>query len=170
MNRATSSVQANAAGQLFAGRSVASYRDGGALRLRETQFHADAVGIVEEELRIAGARHNALAEFDVLGPEPVAHALSIGSGKGNMVEAAGVLVFLLGATHHDAFAGFARTHQVHGSGAAGIEPVAREVQRRAGGVFGFHPLAIGYLGAFEITGSDRVVLESSEWVRGFRLW
>src|SRR5450631_601446 len=89
-------------------RNVVQYQDGGTLGLREIQLHANTVGIVEEELRIAGARHNALAEFHVPGLQPVAHALNIAGGKGNMVEAAGVLVFLLGATHHDAFAGFAR--------------------------------------------------------------
>jgi hypothetical protein len=30
----------------------------------KVQFDADAIRIVEEELRIAGARHDALAEFD----------------------------------------------------------------------------------------------------------
>jgi hypothetical protein len=47
--------------------------DGGALRLREIQLHADAVGIVEKELRIAGARHDTLAEFHVSGLQALAH-------------------------------------------------------------------------------------------------
>jgi hypothetical protein len=35
------------------------------LCLRKIQFDADAVGIVEEYLGVARARHDALAEFDV---------------------------------------------------------------------------------------------------------
>src|SRR5258708_39781090 len=79
----------------------ADFASRSALRLREIQLHADAVGIVEEELRIAGARHNALAEFHVPGLQTLAHAVGIGRGKGNVVEAASVLIFLLGATPHD---------------------------------------------------------------------
>src|ERR1035437_9715925 len=78
--------------------------------LGEIQLHADTVGIVEKELRIAGARHDALAEFHVFGLQALAHAFYIGRRKGDMVEAAGVLVFLLGAAHHDALARFARAH------------------------------------------------------------
>src|ERR1700682_1407908 len=95
-----------------------------ALRLREIQLHADAVGIVEEELRIAGARYDALAEFHVAGLQALAHAVDVGRGKGDMVEAAGVLVFLLGTADHDAFTRLARAHQVHRCDTPGIEPVA----------------------------------------------
>ena len=35
------------------------------LCLGEIQLHADAIGIVEKELRVAGARDDALAEFHV---------------------------------------------------------------------------------------------------------
>src|ERR1700682_1869069 len=52
-----------------------------ALRLREIQLHADAVGIVEEELRIAGARYDALAEFHIAGLQALAHAVDVGRGK-----------------------------------------------------------------------------------------
>ena len=34
--------------------------------LGEIQFNSNAIGIVEEELGVAGARHGALAEFDIL--------------------------------------------------------------------------------------------------------
>src|SRR6202040_1924301 len=82
-----------------------------ALRLGEIQLHADAVGIVEEELRVAGARHDALAEFHASRLQALAHTVDIGRRKGDVVEAAGVFVLLLGATHHDAFARLARAHQ-----------------------------------------------------------
>src|ERR1700674_2425422 len=101
------------------------------LGLREIQLHADAVGIVEEKLRITGSRHDALAECDVFGLQTLAYPFNVGGGKSDMVEAAGVLVFFLGAAHHDAFARLARAHQMHGSHAAGIEPVAGEIERRS---------------------------------------
>src|SRR6266481_8370455 len=62
----------------------------GALRLGKIQFHADAVGIVEKELRIAGARHDALAEFDILRQQALAHTVDVGRGKGDLVEPASV--------------------------------------------------------------------------------
>src|ERR1700682_3593677 len=62
------------------------------LRLGEVQLHTDPVGIVKEELRVAGARHDALAEFHVPGLQAPAHTVDIGRGKGDVVEAAGVLV------------------------------------------------------------------------------
>src|SRR5438128_469058 len=65
--------------------------------LREIQFHTDAVGIVEEELGIAGARHDALAEFDVSRLQPPAHALDVAGGKGDVIEPSGIFVFLFGA-------------------------------------------------------------------------
>src|SRR6202030_2351453 len=105
--------------------------DGGASRLRKIQLHADAVGIVEEELGVAGARHDALAEFHAFGLQALAHAVDVAGGKGDMVEAAGVLVFLRGAAHHDALARLARAHQMHGGGAAGIEPITGEIERWA---------------------------------------
>src|SRR2546429_8828592 len=58
--------------------------------LREIQFHADAVGIVEKELRVAGARHDALAEFHVPRLQPLAHALDIAGGEGDVIEPPGV--------------------------------------------------------------------------------
>src|SRR6478672_9764641 len=100
-------------------------------RLREIQLHPDAIGIVEKELGVAGARHDALAEFYVLGLQALAHALDVACRKSDVVEPAGILVFFLGATHHDALARLARAHQVHGGDAAGIEPITREVERRA---------------------------------------
>src|SRR5437870_3072028 len=81
----------------------------GEVRLfREIQLHADAVGIVEKELGVAGARHDAFAEFYFVFLQALAHAVGIGGGKGDVVEPAGVLVFLLGAAHHDALARLAR--------------------------------------------------------------
>src|SRR5438874_10106505 len=74
----------------------------------EIQLHADAVGIVEEELRVAGARNDTLAEFHAFRLQALAHGLDAGRGEGNVIEPAGVLVFFLGAAHHDAFARLAR--------------------------------------------------------------
>src|SRR6478735_10330407 len=99
------------------------------LRLREIQLHADAVGVVEEELRISRARHDALAEFDVARLQALAHRLDIARRKGDVIEPPGVLVLLLGVAHDDPFARLARAHQVHGGLAAGIEPVAGEIER-----------------------------------------
>src|SRR5215470_5158354 len=93
---------------------------------REVQLDADAVGIVEEDLLAAGARDHLLAELHLLGLELLAHAADVGSGKGDVVEAAGVLELLLVAAHDNAFARLAGPEQVHGRHAAGIEPVARE--------------------------------------------
>src|SRR5438045_1458878 len=62
--------------------------------LREIQFHTDAIGIIEEELRISGARNDALAEFDVPRLQALAHALDVAGGKGNVIEPSGVLIFL----------------------------------------------------------------------------
>jgi hypothetical protein len=53
-----------------AGRDVEKQQEArasGLLCFGEIQFHADAVGVVEEELCVAGARHDAFAEFHVLG-------------------------------------------------------------------------------------------------------
>src|ERR1019366_3091942 len=55
------------------------------LRLGEIELDADAVGIMEEELRIAGARHDAFAEFHAAGLQAFAHALDIGGGEGDVV-------------------------------------------------------------------------------------
>src|ERR1700736_1384217 len=96
------------------GMATLKQRDDDALRLGEIQLHADAVGIVEEKLRIAGARYDALAEFDVAGLQALAHAFNVGRGKSDMVKAAGVLKFLLGAADDDTFARLARAHQMHG--------------------------------------------------------
>src|SRR3979411_1168719 len=114
----------------FAGQDIGEDQRREALRLREIQLHADAIGIVEEELRIAGARYDTFAEFHVAGLQALAHAVDVGCGKGDMVEAAGILVFLRGAAPHDAFAVLAWAHQMHGGDAAGIEPIAGEVERR----------------------------------------
>src|SRR6266480_1246904 len=67
-----------------------------ALRLGEIELHADAIGIVEKELRIAAARHDALAELHVVGLQALAHALDIARGKSDVVEPAGIVVFFLG--------------------------------------------------------------------------
>ena len=50
-------------------------------RLREIKFHADAIGVVEKELRIAGARHDAFAEFDVPGLQALADAIDAELGR-----------------------------------------------------------------------------------------
>src|SRR6478672_13433493 len=106
--------------------------EGGELsRFREIQLHPDAIGIVEKELGVAGARHNALAEFHVVGLQTLAHALDVACRKSDVVESAGVVVLFLGATYHDALARLARAHQVNGGDAAGIEPIAGEVEWRA---------------------------------------
>src|SRR5215471_19614106 len=131
--------------------------------LGKIQLHADAVGIVEEELRVAGAWHDALPDFHILRLQPLSYGLDIGRGEGDVVEPAGVLVFLLGAANHDALARFACAHQVHGGGAAGIEPVAREIERRAVADLKPEHLDIEVLGALEVLGLDRVVLQFAKW-------
>src|SRR5438132_10846535 len=92
----------------------------------EIQFHPDAIGIVEEDLGVAGARHDLLAEVDVFRRETLAHAVDVSRSEGDVVEAAGILVFLRGAPHHDAVARFAGAHQMYGGLAAGIKPVTGE--------------------------------------------
>src|SRR4051812_2429118 len=133
-----------------------------ALWFREIQLHADAVGIIEEELRVAGARHDAFAEFDVLLLQALAHAIGVGGCEGDVVEPAGILVFLLGAPDHDALAWFSRAHQVHGGHAPGIEPVAREIQRRSVAVLEAEHVAIELLGALKVGGLDGVVLQGAK--------
>src|ERR1051325_6906388 len=59
-------------------------REGGrvrGLRFRKIQLHADPVRIIEEELGVAGARHDALAEFDALFLQALAHAIGVGGRK-----------------------------------------------------------------------------------------
>ena len=46
------------------------------------------------------------------GLKALAHAVHVGGGKRDMIEAAGVLVFLLGATNHSAFTRLAGAHQM----------------------------------------------------------
>src|SRR5882724_8346885 len=133
------------------------------LGLGEIQLHADSVGIVEEKLRIAGARHDALAKFDVAGLQTFAHTLHVGCGKGDMIKAPGVFVFLLGAAHDNSFARLARAHQMHGGHAAGIKPIAREIERWAVAVLQTEYVAIEVLGALKVGRLDRVVLQSTEW-------
>src|SRR5258708_31555943 len=134
----------------------------GVSSLGEIQLHADAIGIVKEELRIAGARYDALAEFYVSGLQALAYALDVTRCKGNVVEPAGVLVLLLGAAHHDAVARLACAHQMHGGGAARIEPVAREIERRTIAILQPEHVAIEILGALQIGGFDGVVLQSAK--------
>src|SRR5436190_5843909 len=125
---------------------------------REVQFDADAIGIVEEELRIAGAWHDALAEFDAFRLQTLAHVVDIGRRKGDVVKPTGILVLLLGAAHHDALARFPRTHQVYRCGAARIEPVAGEIERRTIAVFQTQHVAVEILGSFKVRWFDGVVL------------
>src|SRR5258708_32259262 len=98
--------------------------------LRKVQLQADAVGIVEEELRVAGTRHDTLAEFYASRLQALAHALDVGRSERDVIEAASILVFLRGSAHHDAFARLARPHQMHGGLTARIKPAARETERR----------------------------------------
>src|SRR4029453_2421923 len=74
----------------------------GASGFRKVQFNADAIGIVEKELRVAGARHDALAEFDAFRLQMLAHAVHIGRRKGDVVKPTGILVLPLSAAHHNA--------------------------------------------------------------------
>src|SRR6266436_865894 len=134
-----------------------------ALRLREIQFHANAIGVVHEELRIAGTRHDTFAEFDVVLLQALAHALDIGGGKGDVIETAGVLVFLLGAAYHDAFARLARAHQMHRGDAAGIEPIAGKIERRSIAVLQAQHFTVEVLGALKVLGFDGVMLQSAKW-------
>jgi hypothetical protein len=60
-------------------------------------------------------------------------------------------------------------HQVHGGDAAGIEPVAGEVERRAVAVLQPEHVAIEVLGAFQIGRFDRVMLQDAERHRVFLL-
>jgi len=128
---------------------------------REIQLHADAVGIVEEDLGGAGARHDLLAELHFLGLQAVAHARQVRGRESDVVKAAGVVVLLLRAAHRDAFARRARAQQVHGWDAAGIEPVAREAKRRAVAVFQPEHIAIEVLGALQVGGLDGVMLQDA---------
>src|SRR5436190_15590646 len=107
-----------------------SNTDAGELHFGKIQLHADAIRIVEEDLRISSTRHNALTEFHVLRLKALANAFDISRRKGDMIEASGIVVFFLRATHHDAFAGLARAHQVYRGDTAGIEPVAWKIERR----------------------------------------
>ena len=109
-------------------------------------------------MRVAGARHDALAEFDVPGLQTPTHAVNVGGGKGDVVEAAGVFVFLLGATHHYPVARLARAHQMHGRGAAGIKPIAGKIERRTVAILEAEHVAVELLGLFQIGRFDRVVL------------
>src|SRR4051794_25722483 len=125
-------AETNSAGARPAELTSHTRQHGGAKtsRFGEIQFHADAIGIVEKELRIAGPRYDALAEFDALRLQALAHTVDVGGCESDVIEPSGVLVFLLGAAHHDALARLARPHQMHGRRAARIEPVAGEVERR----------------------------------------
>src|SRR5882757_5755709 len=125
---------------------------------REVQFDADAIGIVEEELRIAGARHDALPEFDAFRLQTLAYALDVGRCEGDVIKPTGILVLLLGAPHHDTLARLARAHQVHRGGAAGIEPVAGEIERRTIAVFQTQHVAVEILGSLKVRWFDGVVL------------
>ncbi len=86
----------------------------------------------------------------------------VAGGEGDMVEAAGVVELLLGAAHHDALARLALAQQVHGGDAAGIEPVAREAERRAVAVLQAQHIAVEVLGGFEVGRLDRVVLKRAK--------
>ncbi len=113
-------------------------------------------------MRIAAARHDALAELHVVGLQALAHAVDIARGKSDVVEPAGIVVFFLGTTHHDALARLARAHQVHGGDAAGIEPITGEVERRAVAVLQPKHVAIEVLGALQIGRFDGVMLQGAE--------
>src|SRR3954471_14221823 len=133
------------------------------LRLGKIQLHADAVGIIEKKLRVAGTGHDALAELHLPGLQTLADTFDVAGGEGDMVEPAGVFILLLGSAHHDAFPRLARPHQVHGGSAAGIEPIAGEIERRALAVFQSEHVAIELLAALQIGGFDREMLQSAEW-------
>ena len=109
-------------------------------------------------MRVAGARHDAFAEFDVPGLQTPTHAFDIGGGEGDVVEAAGVFVFLVDAAHHYPFARLARAHQMHGRGAAGIKPIAGKIERRTVAILEAEHVAVELLGLFQIGRFDRVVL------------
>src|SRR5262249_25182932 len=130
---------------------------------REIQFHSDAVGIVEKELRVAGAWHDALTELYILRVQPLAQAFDIRRGKGDVVEAPGVLIFLLGAADHDTIPRLSRAHQVHRRGAARIKPVAGEIERRAVADLEPEHGDIEFLGALEVLWLDREMLQSAKW-------
>ena len=69
------------------------FRSFTASRFWKIQLYADTVGVVEKELSVAGARHNLLAELDVVRLQPRAHAIDVGCGEGRfcrMLKAAGV--------------------------------------------------------------------------------
>src|ERR1700674_3233413 len=68
----------------FRARCFASPRNDDASWLGKIQLHSDAVGIVHEELCIAGARHDALAEFYAFGLQALAHTVDVARGKGDM--------------------------------------------------------------------------------------
>src|SRR5882757_2631552 len=127
-------------------------------RLRKIQLHADAIGVIEEDLGVAGPRHDLLAKRNAAGLQALANTVDIGGGEGDVVEAAGVLEFLLGAAHHDALARLAGAHQMDGRLAARIKPVAGEIERRALAILEPEHVAIELLGLFEILRLDGEML------------
>src|SRR5205085_275442 len=92
----------------------------------------------------------------------LAHALDVGCSKGNMVETARILVFLLGSADHDALARLACTHQVNRSRATGVEPITRKIERRSLAVLQPQHIAIEILGALQIGGLDGEMLQRAE--------
>jgi hypothetical protein len=79
-----------------------------------------------------------------------------------VVKPAGIFVLLFGAPHHDALARLARAHQMHRGGAAGVEPVAGKIERRAVAVFQPEHIAVEILGALEIGRFDGVMLQTAK--------
>src|SRR5579883_1588651 len=132
------------------------------LAFRKIQFHADPVGIVEEKLRVACARHDAFAELDVSGLKALAHALDIARRERDVIEPAGMLEFLLGAADDNALSWLARAHQMNGSHAPRVEPIAGKIEWRPIAVLEAKHLAIKILGALEIRRFDRVMLKYAQ--------
>src|SRR5262249_15783619 len=62
----------------------------------------------------------------------------------------------------DALARLARAHQMHGGSAAGIEPVAGKVERRAIADLESEHVHVKTLAAFEILRLDREMLQSAQ--------
>src|SRR3954452_8247848 len=154
--------RAAAASRLPRPAMTASNTDAGELRFGKIQLHADTIRIVEKDLRISGTGHNALAEFHVLRLKALANTFDISRGEGDVVEASGIVVFFLRATHHDAFARLARAHQVYRGNTAGIEPVARKIERRTFAVLQSQHIAIEILGALQIGWLNREMLQSTK--------
>ena len=67
-----------------------------------------------------------------------------------------------GAAHHDSLARRARAHQMHRGGAAGVQPVAGKIERRAIAVLQTQHVTVEILGALKVRWFDGVMLQAAK--------